>query len=93
MVATLFGECRIKATAGMGVVTESKLAAACDSRARTSDPWNTKDDPMAFPGVRGPMPAIAEDCGQPVICFSFPKHHLGCKARSAEPLPESTTTL
>jgi GNAT superfamily N-acetyltransferase len=37
---------------------------------------------MAFPGVRAPRSAIAEDCGRLVNCFSFPKHHLGGEARS-----------
>jgi hypothetical protein len=41
---------------------------------------------MAFPGVRAPRSAIAEDCGRLVICFSFPKHHLGGEAGSEEPL-------
>jgi hypothetical protein len=50
--------------------------------------WSVEhqEDRMAFPGVRAPTPAIAEDSGQLVIWFSFPKHHLGCKTGSEEPL-------
>ena len=36
---------------------------------------------MALPGVRAPRSAIADDWGRLVICFSFPKHHLGGEAR------------
>ena len=39
---------------------------------------------MAFPGVRAPRSATAEDCGQLAICFSFPKHLLGGEARSED---------
>jgi hypothetical protein len=48
---------------------------------------------MAFPGVRAPRSATAEDCGQLVICFSFPQHHLGGEVGSEEPLSGITTTL
>jgi hypothetical protein len=43
---------------------------------------------MAFPGVRAPRSATAEDCGQLVICFSFPQHHLGGEVGSEELYPE-----
>jgi hypothetical protein len=52
-----------------------------------------QEDHMAFPGIRAPRPAIAEDCGRLVICFSFPKHHLGGEEGSEELISGITTTF
>jgi hypothetical protein len=48
----------------------------------------TPGRPHGLPGVRAPRSTIAEDCGRLVICFSFPKHHLRCKAGRENLYPE-----
>jgi hypothetical protein len=62
-------------------------------RCRETALRGTPGRPHGLPGCPRSEVSHAEDCGRLVICFSFPKHHLGGEAGSEEFLSGITTTF
>src|SRR5580692_3679723 len=74
------------ATAGVQPIAQACVPILSVSNCRSCEKRGTPGRPRGLPRCPRTEASLTEDYGQLVMSFSVPKHHLGCKAGSEEPL-------